>query len=139
MIEMALIKCPECGKEISDKATKCPNCGISFINTCLIKMKISVVVFIISIIVIIGCSIYISNNKVDAAKERLDNFTRIGTEYYKEDNELKLTSKINLSKNIRIGAISIMIISLMGTIIFYNTYNKNKSNRIPTQDESVQG
>ena len=24
---MALIKCPECGKEISDKATTCPNCG----------------------------------------------------------------------------------------------------------------
>ena len=24
---MALIKCPECGKEISDKATNCPNCG----------------------------------------------------------------------------------------------------------------
>lgn len=24
---MALIKCPECGKEISDKAPACPNCG----------------------------------------------------------------------------------------------------------------
>lgn len=24
---MALIKCPECGNEISDKATKCPECG----------------------------------------------------------------------------------------------------------------
>lgn len=24
---MALIKCPECGKKISDKATSCPNCG----------------------------------------------------------------------------------------------------------------
>lgn len=24
---MALIKCPECGKEISDTATTCPNCG----------------------------------------------------------------------------------------------------------------
>lgn len=24
---MALIKCPECGKEISSKADKCPNCG----------------------------------------------------------------------------------------------------------------
>jgi len=24
---MALIKCEECGKEISDKATTCPNCG----------------------------------------------------------------------------------------------------------------
>lgn len=25
---MALISCPECGKEISDKAVSCPNCGI---------------------------------------------------------------------------------------------------------------
>ena len=24
---MALIKCPECGKEISDKALSCPNCA----------------------------------------------------------------------------------------------------------------
>lgn len=24
---MALINCPECGKEISDKANMCPNCG----------------------------------------------------------------------------------------------------------------
>lgn len=24
---MALIKCPECGKEVSDKATNCINCG----------------------------------------------------------------------------------------------------------------
>lgn len=26
-LDMALIKCPECGKEISDKASSCPNCG----------------------------------------------------------------------------------------------------------------
>lgn len=24
---MALIRCPECGREISDKATVCPGCG----------------------------------------------------------------------------------------------------------------
>ena len=24
---MALIKCKECGKEVSDKALQCPNCG----------------------------------------------------------------------------------------------------------------
>ena len=24
---MSLIKCPECGKEISEKASSCPNCG----------------------------------------------------------------------------------------------------------------
>ena len=27
---MALIKCPHCGKPISDKAVKCPHCGILF-------------------------------------------------------------------------------------------------------------
>lgn len=27
---MSLIQCPECGKEISDKAVSCPNCGYSF-------------------------------------------------------------------------------------------------------------
>lgn len=26
-VDMALIKCPECGKEISDAAESCPNCG----------------------------------------------------------------------------------------------------------------
>lgn len=29
---MALIKCPECGKELSDKATSCPNCGVPLNN-----------------------------------------------------------------------------------------------------------
>ncbi len=29
---MALIKCPECGKEISDKAASCPNCGCPINN-----------------------------------------------------------------------------------------------------------
>lgn len=29
---MALIKCPECGKEISDRAGACPNCGCPINN-----------------------------------------------------------------------------------------------------------
>lgn len=29
---MSLIKCPECNKEVSDKAINCPNCGIPIIN-----------------------------------------------------------------------------------------------------------
>ena len=32
---MALIKCPECGKEISDRASTCPNCG------CPVKADVS--------------------------------------------------------------------------------------------------
>lgn len=26
---MAIIKCPECGHEVSDAADRCPNCGVS--------------------------------------------------------------------------------------------------------------
>lgn len=37
---MALIKCNECGKEISDKANICPNCGISLKKENLNKNKI---------------------------------------------------------------------------------------------------
>lgn len=39
---MALIKCPECGKEISDKATTCPSCGCpasEWINSNTTSMK----------------------------------------------------------------------------------------------------
>lgn len=37
---MALIKCSECGKEISDKATACPNCGnpITQVNKNLVQI-----------------------------------------------------------------------------------------------------
>lgn len=31
---MALIKCLECGKEVSDKALQCPNCGVPIAPQC---------------------------------------------------------------------------------------------------------
>lgn len=34
---MALIKCNECGKEISDKAVRCPYCGVFVEEDQLIK------------------------------------------------------------------------------------------------------
>ena len=43
---MALIKCPECGKEISDKATCCIHCGcpmdyiVKQINDNLVKVQL---------------------------------------------------------------------------------------------------
>lgn len=41
---MALIKCTECGKEISDKAQSCPNCGcpIEAAPYGTVKIKVSV-------------------------------------------------------------------------------------------------
>lgn len=37
---MALIKCPECGKQISDKAESCPNCGYRIESTIEEKKEI---------------------------------------------------------------------------------------------------
>lgn len=40
---MALIKCPECGKEISDKASACPNCGCplsEMVTSGIVKIKL---------------------------------------------------------------------------------------------------
>ena len=36
---MALINCPECGKEISDKAEKCIHCGYPIKNESIVKKK----------------------------------------------------------------------------------------------------
>lgn len=38
---MALINCPECGKEVSDKASSCPNCGypINIKEDCICKVN----------------------------------------------------------------------------------------------------
>lgn len=36
---MALITCPECGREISDKAESCPNCGYVLVKNELPKIR----------------------------------------------------------------------------------------------------
>lgn len=36
---MAIIKCPECGHQTSDKAPVCPNCGVEIAGK-IIKMSL---------------------------------------------------------------------------------------------------
>lgn len=43
VIVMALIKCPECGKEISDKASSCPSCGYPIGTNTTTKESVSAV------------------------------------------------------------------------------------------------
>lgn len=58
---MALIKCPECGRQISDKANICPNCGhpIAYENVkdnlnSIIKQKwVKIVGIIIAIFIVL--------------------------------------------------------------------------------------
>ena len=48
---MALIKCSECGKEMSDKATTCPHCGArdKTGNAKAIRIILGIIILIISL------------------------------------------------------------------------------------------
>ena len=72
---MALIKCPECGKEISDTAKSCPNCGYekgkleqnsnsnqSLSKSAIIKLIAVVVIFFIAIC----CYVFYQETRCDA-------------------------------------------------------------------------
>ena len=59
---MALIKCPECKYEISDKANKCPNCGMpktkdNNIDKYRIYSKIGLLFVIIGFFMPISCNL----------------------------------------------------------------------------------
>lgn len=39
---MALITCPECGKQVSNSASSCPNCGYPIAANCSTKIRIKI-------------------------------------------------------------------------------------------------
>lgn len=51
---MALIKCPECGKEVSDKADVCPSCGYPIKKVEEKKQKESVTSILSLVFLILG-------------------------------------------------------------------------------------
>lgn len=72
---MALIKCSECGKEISSKATACPNCGYPIRQTKrkhLFKSILLVGILLSIIIVIVLLFPKIENKKVERMLKETD-------------------------------------------------------------------
>ena len=72
---MALINCPECGKEISDQAVSCPNCGMPLVKTQQIlpknrgnKKVVAIIAIIVGILAIIGVSVAILAPKSNPKK-----------------------------------------------------------------------
>ena len=52
---MALVKCPECGKEVSSNAATCPNCGTPIKGANVIRVQFP------KTDTILGCYVYDSN------------------------------------------------------------------------------
>ncbi len=91
---MALIKCPECGKEISDKAISCPNCGCpnSEFHVSNNNNKDNSQIFTVQKettekedIILEICQKYSVNEKTKAIKELIER-----TEYDKKDSNCQI-------------------------------------------------
>ena len=98
---MALIQCPECGKEISDKVTACPHCGYPLVEEQvqpaspqaveLTGINLSVknpqkskkfliyatVVVCVIVAVVVGLTVKKANDTKKAANEYIDNLTAV--------------------------------------------------------------
>ena len=69
---MALIKCPECGKEISDSADMCPECGYPLKKKGSISVKkIGVLILLFSVILLV-IILVLSNRLNDAEQAAVD-------------------------------------------------------------------
>ncbi len=94
---MALIHCPECGKEISDKAENCPNCGYAlqrkvYTSSFPINKAIS---FLLTIAIIGGVffAIVSQMNSLSGKDKQVYNITiKCADEYFKDPSSLRLVS-----------------------------------------------
>ena len=97
---MALIKCSECGKEISDKAKKCPHCGTKYKSENENDRKgfptglmfILIVIFVAVIFIIMNYNKKDYNNSTSGIKENTNEI--IGNEI-KTKNEFDKIKKSN--------------------------------------------
>ena len=55
---MALVKCNECGNEISSTASRCPKCGARTLNSKKKRKRFTIIVITILLLGIMGYAVY---------------------------------------------------------------------------------
>lgn len=93
---MALIKCPECNKEISNKSNTCVHCGYKFKNN-----KNYLKIFIVIVIVLIGFLIYSKNGNKNNNEKNSEDLVSCSNKYYYIQ---KLKGEYNLSNDYKCTA-----------------------------------
>lgn len=84
---MALIKCPECGKEISSNAANCPNCG----NPVPKKMVPVTIARNSTIAMAVNCYVYLDGNMVGELKpgKSMEKKLPVGTHYITVNSDVR--------------------------------------------------
>lgn len=93
---MSLIKCTECGKEFSDKAECCPNCG---------------------------CPVAKMNSLDDETDKAIQNNEDMGSETGTNESVPNEDRKGKSKRYIQIGAIATAVIAIAGTVGYFATAN----------------
>lgn len=130
---MALIKCPECSKEISDQATACPHCGYSLKPVASPHKRSSILPIFLLICCIIGGIICYNKAReigdeipfqeaVVSANEYLGDSTK-ARKYSEELDEMKSQKKVF---TIITGACGLG--ACICAIIVIDNIRRNKSN-----------
>lgn len=134
---MALIKCKECGKEISDTAKSCPECGFvykkehSIIKTIIICVSTLVVIFLAILFISFLPRISDSIKEKKAIKKIVGEYKLINT------------SNESIIKNISITKDNISYICNQGYMPpeikdgFYNIYEDNKKQYVITTSKTL--
>jgi len=124
---MALINCPECKKEVSDKVDNCPNCGFPFK-----KSNKNIFIIILSLIIICGLSvgIYFYRNEI-IKKNKIAKETELKNNYLKN-----LSTVIEKMNN---GVIISQEITSITHEVWYNSIYKKYSWRTNDYTNSSYG
>ncbi len=98
---MAIINCPECGKEISDTVSKCPNCGYSLKSKLPVKRIMIAIVIIITAIAIVGLGykfLYKGKFEISQAKNTIELGSSVDPITYLEYNPTDII-EVTISDN----------------------------------------
>lgn len=93
---MAMIKCSECGQEISDKAKVCPNCGVKIKGK---NNKILIIIMVVLLIVILGSMYFIIHNKEDKKDTQKKNQDETETTDIIKEQEDKYERYVDIAIN----------------------------------------
>lgn len=114
---MALIKCSECGKEVSDKAKKCPHCGASNKiqngkkgNTNILHIIIGILLAVLLICgVIFAYQVLKGNNDTDVNTENSETTKKNNEEYSTVFPYPSIDSKEGLNKIVSNGKVILFV------------------------------
>lgn len=145
---MTLIKCRECGKEVSDKATVCPNCGYPFPpketyvpSKAGKRQKNVAIVVIIGILILCSVLFFVFMILNNSDKKSLDQLlNRSSLESVKEflGNDYKEKDGFIVYENVKIDGIVFDEISCNKTKILLQCDNKFETKLIKLLDKKFE-